>query len=93
MPAFAKGSMNLSKLASLSIFPGHGDHVFGQAGNGVRIGVADVAPEKQAAIQGRELVVNLLEEIDIDRSVALLRDRFLACGPCPGRRFRRRRCG
>ena len=46
-------------------------------GNRVGIGVADIAPEEQAAIERRERIVNLLEEIDIDGTVALLFDRLL----------------
>ncbi len=53
------------------VVPGHGDHVLRQAGHRVRIGVADVAPEEQAAIERGERVVNLLEEVDIHRPIAL----------------------
>ncbi len=67
----------LVEACLVRIVPGHGDHVLGQSGDGVRIGVANVAPEEQAAIERRERVVNLLEEGDIDGPVALLRDRVV----------------
>ena len=72
MPFLANGSIILSKPVGAPVIPWHGDHVLGQAGNRVGIGVADIAPEEQAAIERRERIVNLLEEIDIDRSVSLL---------------------
>ena len=55
MPFFAKGSMHLVEAGRVPVIPGHGDHVFGQAGDRAGIGVADVAPEEQAAIERREL--------------------------------------
>ena len=83
MPFLAKRLDQSCRSRGFAIVPRNGDHVFGQPGDSVGIGVADIAPEKQAAIQGRKLVVNLLEEIDIDGTVALLLHLRHGCGPAP----------
>ena len=73
---FCEGLDHFVEAAGAPVIPGHGDHVFGQRGNGVGIGVADVAPEKQAAVERGEFVVNLLEEVHIHRSITILLDGF-----------------
>ena len=88
-----KGLDHLVEAGGAPVVPGHGDHVLGQAGHRGRIGAADVAPEQQAAVQGRKLIVNLLEESDVNRPVALRLHLFAGCAPRPGPRSRRRRCG
>jgi hypothetical protein len=81
MPALAKGSIILSKPEVPRSSTARRSCLWAGR-NGFGIGVADVAPEEQAAMKRRELVVNLLEEVDVDGAVAavfyLLRGAALA---------------
>ena len=52
---FGEGLDHFVEAAGAPVIPGHGNHVFGQGGDGVGIGVADIAPEEQAAVERREL--------------------------------------
>ena len=54
--------------------PGDGDHVLGDAGDGGGVGVADVAPEDEAAMEGCEGGVDGVEEVAVDGAEAALID-------------------
>src|SRR5579872_5509500 len=65
------------KIGSVTVIPRYCNHVFGQYRNCIRILVPYVAPEQQPSIERCEFIVNLFEEINVDRAVSVLLYRIL----------------